>query len=197
MLRILLVRPGSTDFDREGRIKGTLNIPLSLVGREQVAKAVDALADSAIEVVYSAPCQSALETAQAIATRLDVKVKRIDSLHNLDHGLWHGKLIEEVKQRQPKVYRMWQEQPETVCPPEGETLAAARVRVQKALRRLLRKHQRGVIAIVVSEPLASILRCCVSRATLGDLWKSECDFGAWESIDIDNSTDLAGKEAMQ
>jgi probable phosphoglycerate mutase len=189
MLRIFLIRPGSTDFDEQGRIKGTLDIPLSDVGRQQVAQATEALADTAIEIVYSAPCQSALQTAETVANRLDVKVKRLDTLHNLDHGLWHGKLIEEVKQRQPKVYRMWQEQPETVCPPEGETLAAARLRVQKALKRVLRKHKRGVIGIVVSEPLASILRCCLRPGDLGDLWKSECDFGAWENIDLDSPTE--------
>ena len=193
MLRIFLIRPGSTDFDEQGRIKGTLDIPLSDQGKQQVAQTVEALTGMPIEIVYAAPCQSALQTAEMVANRLDVKVKRLDTLHNLDHGLWHGKLIEEVKQRQPKVYRMWQEQPETVCPPEGETLAAARLRVQKALKRLLRKHKRGAIGIVVSEPLASIVRCCLRPCDLGDLWKSECDFGGWENIDIDSPTEPAVK----
>ena len=31
-------------------------------------------------------------------------------------------LFDEVKSKQPRVYRQWQEQPDTVCPPEGETL---------------------------------------------------------------------------
>lgn len=191
MLRIILIRPGSTAFDEQGRIKGTLDMPLSDNGLRQAEQAAEALAHAEIEAVYSAPCQSALQTAETIADRLELKVKCVDTLHNLDHGLWHGKLIEEVKQCQPKVYRMWQEQPETVCPPEGETLAAARLRVQKALKRLLKKHKRGVVGIVVSEPLASIVRCCLRPGDLGDLWKSECDFGAWESIDIDSPTESA------
>jgi len=191
MLRIVLIRPGSTDFDEQGRIKGTLDMPLSDKGLRQAEQAAEALAHAEIEVVYSAPCQSALQTAETIADRLEVKVKCVDTLHNLDHGLWHGKLIEEVKQCQPKVYRMWQEQPETVCPPEGETLAAARLRVQKTLKRLLKKHKRGVLGIVVSEPLASILRCCLRPGDLGDLWKSECDSGAWENIDIEPPAEAA------
>jgi probable phosphoglycerate mutase len=189
MLRIVLIRPGCTDFDEQGRIKGTLDMPLSDKGVQQAEQAAEALANAGIEVVYSAPCQSALQTAEMVAGRLELKVKPVDTLHNLDHGLWHGKLIEEIKQRQPKVYRMWQEQPETVCPPEGETLAAARLRVQKALKRLLKKHKRGVVGLVVSEPLASIVRCCLQHGELGDLWKSECDFGAWENIDIEPPTE--------
>ena len=29
MVRIVLIRPGSTDFDEQGRITGTLDIPLN------------------------------------------------------------------------------------------------------------------------------------------------------------------------
>jgi probable phosphoglycerate mutase len=63
MLRIFLIRPGSTDFDQQRRIKGTLDIPLNDLGKQQGAQAAEALADTAIEIVYSAPCQSAWQTA--------------------------------------------------------------------------------------------------------------------------------------
>ena len=189
MLRIILIRPGSTDLDEQRRIKGTLDIPLNQNGTHQVSRMAAELMDASVQVVYSAPCQSAMQTAETVAENLGVKVKRLDILRNLDHGLWHGKLIDEVKQTQPKVYRRWQETPETVCPPEGETLTSARLRIQKALKRLLRKHREGVVAVVVSEPLASIMRCCLEHTELGDLWKSECDFGAWEMIDIPSPTE--------
>jgi broad specificity phosphatase PhoE len=184
MLRIILIRPGSTDFDEQRRIKGTLDIPLNQNGADQVSRTASELVDAEVQVVYCAPCQSAMQTAQAVAERLNVKVKRLDVLRNLDHGLWHGKLIDEVKRMQPKVYRLWQDSPEAVCPPEGETLTSAKLRVQKALKRLRKKHRQGVVAVVASEPLASIMRCCIEQRELGDLWKSECDFGAWEMIDV-------------
>jgi len=184
MLRIFLVRPGSTDFDEQGRIKGTLDIPLNANGTHQASRTATELVDAHIEIIYTSPCQSAIQTAETLSEYLDVRYKRLDALRNLDHGLWHGKLIEEVKQTQPKVYRLWQDHPEAVCPPEGETLASARGRVQKTLRRLLKKHKNGVIAVVVPEPLASILKSFLDQSELGDLWKSECDFGEWELIEL-------------
>ena len=54
-------------------------------------------------------------------------------MQNLDHGLWQGMLIEDVRRKQPKVYRQWQEQPETVCPPEGEMLSQAEERIRTAM----------------------------------------------------------------
>ena len=158
MLRIVLIRPGSTDFDEQRRIKGTLDIPLNQNGADQVSRTAAELADAEVQVVYSAPCQSAMQTANAVADNLGVKVKRLELLRNLDHGLWHGKLIDEVKQKQPKVYRLWQDTPESICPPEGETLTSAKLRIQKTLKRLQKKHRHGVVAVVAPEPLASIMR---------------------------------------
>lgn len=185
MLRILLVQPGSTELDDQGRIKGCLDIPLSATGTCQVERTVVEVADLPIDYIYSSPCQSAQQTAGALARERRVRLKPLPQLSNLDHGLWHGKLIEEVRQNQPKVYRQWQDNPEQVWPPGGETLAAARLRVRRVLEKLLRKHKSGLVAIVIPEPLASVARSLLVRRGLGDLWKSECDHGGWELIDIE------------
>ena len=54
-------------------------------------------------------------------------------MQNLNQGLWQGMLVEDVRHKQPKVYRQWQEQPENVCPPEGEMLEQADERVRAAM----------------------------------------------------------------
>jgi broad specificity phosphatase PhoE len=114
----------------------------------------------------------------------DVKVRSVRNLTNLNHGLWQGKLIEEVKQKQRKVYRQWQDQPGTVCPPEGEMLSAAQHRVRTALAKLIKKHKTGVIALVVPEPLASVVSSYLERSALGDLWKAERSCGSWKLIEV-------------
>jgi broad specificity phosphatase PhoE len=113
-----------------------------------------------------------------------VKVKTLDELQNLDHGLWHGKLIDEVRVGQPKVFRQLQDHPETVCPPQGEPVGAALERAREAVSRLLRKHRSGTVAIVAPEPLASFVRVALGDAELGDLWKAECEGGGWHLIDV-------------
>ena len=191
MLRIVLVRPGSTDFDEQGRIKGTLDVPLSENGNSQVAQTVRELKALSVETVYCAPCQPAIETAEVIAEAIGEKVRRLERLHNVDQGLWQGKLIAEVRQNQPKVYRQWQEKPETICPPGGEMLLDAAQRVQSVMEKLLKKHRSGVVALVVPEPLASIVRRHLTDAELGDLWKVECEKGQWEVFEIERETLVA------
>jgi len=89
-----------------------------------------------------------------------------------------------VRTSQPKVFRQLQDHPETVCPPQGESVGAALERVRSAVLRLIRKHRSGIIALVVPEPLASLVRSTLSQGELGDLWKAECESGGWEMMDV-------------
>ncbi len=173
MFEILLIRPGSTDYDQQGRVQGTLDVPLSETGRDEVNALVEQLRRERPEVIYYSPVQSAEETAEAIGKALDVRTRCLDKLQNLDHGLWQGMLIDDVKVKQPKVYRQWLEKPETVCPPEGETVSEARKRAEEVLYKLLKKHQEGVVGLVVPEPMASIVRQSLMHDELHDLWDTD------------------------
>jgi len=103
---------------------------------------------------------------------LELKPKTLDQLQNVNLGLWQGLVVEEVRRKQPKVYKQWQEHPETVHPPEGETLAAARERAEEVLAKLARKHRSGTIALIAAEPLASVIRQRIEGNEMGDLWRA-------------------------
>jgi probable phosphoglycerate mutase len=184
MLQILLVRPGATEFDRQGRIQGTLDIPLCEDGRQAVGTLVSELRQQPIEAIYTSPSQSAEQTAAALGEAFDIRPKTLDKLQNLDHGLWQGLLIADVKTKQPKVYRQWQEQPETICPPQGESVSAAKARVQSALAKLVKKHKSdGMIALVVPQPLACVVRHVLRHDELCDLWQCANGAALWEIIE--------------
>lgn len=182
MVQFVLIRPGSTDYDDQGRIQGTLDIPLNQHGAEEVRRIIQDVRTMGISTVYCGPCQAAIETASAICEALGAKLKKLDALSNIDHGLWQGMLIDDVKRKQPKVFRQWQEQPETICPPEGEMLSQAQERVEAALTKLFKKHKDGTIAIVAPEPLASVIHGCLCQSDIGDIWKNESVCGKWEVI---------------
>jgi broad specificity phosphatase PhoE len=188
MSRIVLVRPGATDFDDQGRMKGCLDMPLSVSGREQVERIAAELSDLEIDEFVSAPCESAVETATRLAQGRSVmgrsvKVRVIECFRNVDHGLWHGKLIEEVRRTQPKVYKQGQESPLSLCPPGGETIQQAKERVIKAIAKVTKRNGGETIALVIPDPLASIVHSILEGDEIRDLWKSETDAGQWELIE--------------
>ncbi|MCE5303644.1 MAG: phosphoglycerate mutase family protein [Planctomycetaceae bacterium] len=191
MLQIVLIRPGSTDYDVQQRIQGSLDIPLNEQGVEEVAQTALGLRDAAIEVVYAPVSQPSQQTAAILAKALGVKQKKIDRLSNFNQGLWQGMLVEEVRHKQPKVYRQWQEQPENVCPPEGEMLSEADDRVRAALVKLLKRRKERVIGLVLPEPLLSLARRFLTHGELGDLWKAPNGHGRFERLSVDPEEALA------
>jgi broad specificity phosphatase PhoE len=191
MFQIVLIRPGSTDYDVQERIMGSLDIPLNEKGLAEAAETARQLCNKGIEIVFSPVPQPSLQTAQVIAKALGVKVKKIARLDNHNQGLWQGMLVDDVRHKQPKVYRQWQEQPEHVCPPEGEMLGDADERVRTALARLLKRRKEGVIGLVLPEPLLSLVRRFIARAPLGDLWKPANGHGRFEILDADPDEILA------
>ncbi len=156
-LQIVLVKPGATDFDAQGRIVGTLDVPLSDSGLEQARNAADQLATTELTAVYSGPCLAAQQTAVEITSHSRVRPRVNAELKNVDMGLWQGRELKELKSNQPRFVRQWQDNPEQICPPEGETLMDVRPRVDAFLKRVSRKHKSGVVVVVVADPLASLI----------------------------------------
>ena len=185
MVQIILIRPATTEFDEQRRILGNLNVPLSPQGSEDVRDLAAELGNMSLRKIYHGPGQSSRETAEGIAELLAVKRKQLDGLHNLDQGLWQGKCIDEVKTNQPKVYRRWQDFPDSICPPEGETLAAARARMQAAVAKIIKKSKGDVCALVVPEPLASLVHCHLTGGQLCDSWQPVAQPATWEVIDVE------------
>ena len=183
-LNFLLVRAGSTDLDDQGRITGSLDMPLSPTG-EQEARATAVEMDSfEIDAILSASCLAAQQTAQLLSRNGEIRVRVEESWVNLNHGLWHGKSIDELKEMQPKLYRQWQENPESVCPPGGETVDNVRSRVKNVLKRIGKKFNGGTVAIVAPEPLFSIIRSEIDDSKLGNVLLHNTD--RWEEVDLEN-----------
>ncbi|MEN6496452.1 MAG: histidine phosphatase family protein [Thermoguttaceae bacterium] len=188
MVQIVLIRPGCTDYDQQRRIQGTLDVPLNMEGSAEVARMMDDLRGLKLEVLYASDSQPSLQTAEAIVEGLGIKLKKLDQMENLNFGLWQGMLIDEVRLKQPKVYRQWQEMPQNICPPEGEMLTEAEERVRTSMSKLLKRHKEGTIGVVVPEPLATLVRRFIVQGELGDLWKAAADHGRWELLEVTPAT---------
>ena len=152
------------------------------------------LRDRGIEVIYAPNCQPAEQSARMIAEALHLKVKRIDQLKNVDQGLWEGLCVEEVRRKHPKVFRQWQQRPGTVRPPEGETIGEAEERVRATVNRILRRHRSGKIAMVLPEPIASLVTCMLSGNGSDKLWKTTKKHGTWEVLEIESQQAVAELE---
>jgi broad specificity phosphatase PhoE len=170
---LIVIRSGPTEYDLQGRIRGTLDVPLTATGAAAAEAAAAVLAAQPPDALYVAADAAARETGRYIARACGMKARPLPRLSNLDQGLWQGMLVDEIRCKQPRLYRQWQDNPWAVAPPEGELLEEACLRVEEALELLLRRHARGRVAVVVPQPLDRVVRWIVSGVSMGDLW--DCD----------------------
>ncbi|MCA9233997.1 MAG: histidine phosphatase family protein [Planctomycetales bacterium] len=191
MLTLLVVRSGLTEYERQGRIQGTLDVPLCEDGRLQAERTAEELRDAAasISALYASDCKCAQQTAAILGDRLNLKPKSLSKLANLDQGLWQGMLVSEVKDKQPRVFRRWQDEPDAVCPPDGETLQDAKARIGKAIAKIAKKHKVGAVALVLPDPLAAVTAGMLADEQICDLW-SPCTNGhsLWRAVQIETGS---------
>jgi probable phosphoglycerate mutase len=188
-----VIRPGETDFDVQDRLQGALNIPLNERGQAQVEDVVVSLRGSDLDVIYASPTEPALSTARRIAEELDLPLKVLDRLANLDLGLWQGLSRAEIRQKQPRVFKHWEDSPESVCPPQGEDGTELISRVQRALAKLNRRG--GSYAIVASEPLATLVTS-VLKGEPPRLLGARRGQGCCRIETIDSASSLSHREVL-
>ncbi|HEY9807636.1 MAG TPA: histidine phosphatase family protein [Candidatus Obscuribacterales bacterium] len=121
--RLLLVRHGETEWNRQKRFQGQIDVPLNDNGREQARQAAEFLRSVSIDVAVSSSMQRPKETAEIILQHHPgVELKLEDELQEISHGLWEGKLESEIEAEFPGELQRWQATPEAVQMPEGENL---------------------------------------------------------------------------
>ncbi len=183
MTQVVLIRPGATDFDEQDRVQGVLDLPLSPRGQAEVAALADRLAGLPLAALYCGPGASVLVTAETVGRAVGLRPKRIDELRNLDQGLWQGLQRDEIRRRHHKVFRLWQDDPRAVCPPQGETVESALARVRAALRPLIRRHRDEAMGLVAPEPLACLIAAYLRDEDAVQL-EDDVPTGGFEQIEV-------------
>jgi phosphoserine phosphatase len=149
--RILLVRHGETDWNREKRFQGQIDVPLNRQGEEQAQKAADFLATVPIHKAFSSPMLRPKDTALKILTHHpDVQLEFFDELKEISHGLWEGKFEAEIEAEFAGELQKWQKNPEIVQMPAGENLQQVWERVAAAWLQIIRATPAGETALVVA-----------------------------------------------
>ncbi len=69
-MRLVLIRHGQTEWNREGRWQGQADPPLNALGRQQAQHTAQDLRAAGLEYLYCSDLRRALETATIIGTEL-------------------------------------------------------------------------------------------------------------------------------
>lgn len=152
LTQMILVRHGATDSNlaRPARLQGRgVNLPLSTIGRRQAALTAELLKSRRATTLYSSPLLRAVETAEAIAAPLGLKVRVEPRLVEVHVGRWEGRDWGEIEQNDREAFENFQRDPATFGYADGETMQQVQDRVLPVFAELLARHI-GEQIIVVS-----------------------------------------------
>ncbi len=146
--RLFLVRHGESTWNRDHRIQGQLDPPLSELGLTQAQLVGTRLASRHPEAIYSSDLKRALETAAAIGAATGVRVQPLPALREIFLGEWEGLSTAEVADRFPDAWARWSVEPDWDLVPGGEPAAAFDDRVAHALDGTIEHHPHGDVIVV-------------------------------------------------
>jgi probable phosphoglycerate mutase len=186
-VRLLLIRHGETEWNRQGKFQGQIDVPLNDNGRLQAQKAAAFLKDVAVDFAVSSPMLRPKETAELILqNHPGVKLELQDGFREISHGLWEGKLESEIEQEFPGELQRWRTLPTEVQMPAGENLqqvwersiAAWQSTIQAALANQL---QTGIV--VAHDATNKTLLCHILGLSSENFWNFRQGNGAVSVID--------------
>jgi probable phosphoglycerate mutase len=186
--RLLLIRHGETQWNRESRFQGIRDIPLNDNGREQGRKAGEFLKDVEIDFAVTSPMLRPKETAEIILQHHpEVELTTNSQLQEICHGLWEGKLETEIEADFPGLLAQWQKAPETVQMPEGENLQQVWDRAVAAWEEIVATYansdspQTGIV--VAHDAINKVILCYLLGLKPDNFWNIKQGNGAVSVID--------------
>jgi probable phosphoglycerate mutase len=178
--RLVVVRHGVTDWNREGRFQGHLDPPLSEIGRSEAALVAERIAaDDLLSParIISSSLARAAETAAAIGSASGVGVEPDDRLMEIGQGEWEGRTHAELEVADARRYRAWRDAAGVRQPPGGESIESAMARVGAVLDELATPDA-GTVCLVSHGGTMRVL-----ARVLFDL----ADDRSW-ALDVDNAS---------
>lgn len=183
--RLLLVRHGETDWNRQGRFQGQIDIPLNATGQAQAEAAGQALAAVPIDRAYTSSMARPRQTAEAILRcHPGVPLTSTRGLVEIGHGLWEGRLESEIAEGWPELLADWKVAPETVQMPEGETIQQVWDRSMETWQRIATALQATETALVVAhDAVNKTILCALLGLSPADIWAIKQGNGGITVID--------------
>jgi 2,3-bisphosphoglycerate-dependent phosphoglycerate mutase len=160
--RLVAIRHGETAWNRDTRIQGHTDIPLSEHGHWQAKHMALALQGEGIDAIYTSDLIRASQTAQALAEVLNVPLLAEVGLRERHFGRFEGLTHDEIMASHPHEGRRWRQREPSYGPEGGEVLQAFYDRVVGTADALAAAHKGQTIAMVAH---GGVLDCLYRAAT--------------------------------
>jgi alpha-ribazole phosphatase/probable phosphoglycerate mutase len=153
---------------------------------QDVLEVGEKLKDFGIERIFSSPIRRAVQTAEILRKPLETPIEIEEDLKEMKLGPWEGLSEEEVAQRFPGEWKIWNTQPSSLKMPERETLNDIQSRALSVIHKI--SYGEGSFPVLAVTHVALIRSLIIhhNRHALDDYRKIEIPNLSVYSIPLDS-----------
>jgi probable phosphoglycerate mutase len=146
MTELIVIRHGETDWNRQHRFQGQIDVPLNATGRAQAERLAQRMARERFDVIVASDLQRAHATAQAAAGARPIESDPL--WREQAFGVAEGLDAPTIAQRHPDLWSRWlRHEADYALPGGGESVNTFHARVLRALQRVVQAHAGRSIAV--------------------------------------------------
>ncbi len=149
MTELIIIRHGETDWNRQHRFQGQIDVPLNATGLAQADRLAEKLTGEPIDVLVCSDLQRARRTAAPLHLPRSL-VPQIDPLwREQSFGVLEGLDVPTIRNRHGDLWNRWvRHEADYALPQGGESNAAFHARVLQAVRALVAAHAGKRVVVV-------------------------------------------------
>ena len=154
MTELILIRHGETDWNRELRFQGQVDVPLNATGHEQARRLAERLGAERLAVDHLV-CSDLIRTRQTAQPVLGTLLPQLHidkvldaSLREQSFGLVDGMRVDDIKLQHAGAWENWLRFDADGGMPGGETTRQFHARVMDAVRRLAQEYAGKTLMVV-------------------------------------------------
>jgi probable phosphoglycerate mutase len=144
---LILIRHGETDWNREHRFQGQLDVPLNVLGRTQAERLAARLQDEPIDRLVCSDLGRVQATAAPLVQARGLQPRLDAAWREQSFGSVEGLRVRELPQRHPELWAQWIRHEADMALPGGESTRQFHDRVLAALRALVAAEAGRRIAV--------------------------------------------------
>lgn len=159
MTRILLIRHGESEANRNNIFAGQIDPDLQDKGIEQAKLTAKFINEKyKIDKIYSSDLKRAYNTAIELSKLTGIDIVKDEGMREIEAGEWEGKLFEELINLFPDDFKKWMHNIEEARCTGGETVKAMAFRVYSAIEKIASENIGKTVAVAThATPIRAIL----------------------------------------
>lgn len=148
MTELIVIRHGETDWNRQHRFQGQIDVPLNAAGQAQAQRLAERLLGERFDAIVSSDLLRARATANVASPPSSLPLVAEPLWREQSFGVLEGLDVTTIISKHPDLWSSWtRHDADYALPGGGESVREFHARVLRALRALVQQHEGKRVAI--------------------------------------------------